>query len=94
VLVVLLIVLLLAAAGILGTVLEVTLVIVLSVVLSIVVLGWIVSWYAKRRFRAFQQDAERRLGEMRRRREAHDVGAEHRPPAAGSSGHDLPDASR
>jgi membrane protein implicated in regulation of membrane protease activity len=75
VLIFLLILLLIAAmTGVLGAVLEVTLVIVLSLVLSLVLLVWIGSWYAKRRFREFQQQFEASADRDRRRRDAYDVG--------------------
>lgn len=71
----LLLVLLLAAAiGILGAVLKLALILVLSLILTVVVLSWIAMWYTRRRLRGFQRDVEIRLGQQRRRREAHDVG--------------------
>lgn len=70
----LLVLFLAAAAGILGAVLKVALIVVLSIVLSIVLLSWLGMWYARRRLRQFQRDVEVRIGQQRRRREAHDVG--------------------
>lgn len=85
--VVLLILLLLAAmAGILGAVLKVTLILVLSLILSIVLLAWIGTWYAKRRFRAFQRDVEIRVDQVRRRQGAYDVGREPRDRSLGDGG--------
>jgi len=71
-----------AAAGVLGAVLKVTLVIVLSFVLAIVLLAWIGTWYAKRRFRAFQRDIATRYDQDRRRREAYDVTSDRTPGPA------------
>jgi len=71
-----------AAAGVLGAVLKVTLVIVLSLVLAVVLLAWIGTWYAKRRFAAFQRDVQVRFDQDRRRRDAYDVGPDRpRDPA-------------
>lgn len=81
----LLILLLLAAmAGVLGAVLKVTLVIVLSLILAVVLLAWIGTWYARRRFRAFQRDYEIRVEESRRRGEAYDIGPQQ--PSGGPAG--------
>ncbi len=63
-----------AAAGVLWAVLKVTLILVLSIILTIVVLGWIGVWVAKRRIREFQHEAEVRIDQARKRREAYDVG--------------------
>jgi len=74
----LLLLLLLAAAttGVLGAVLKATLIVVLSLVLSVVALGWLGTWYAKRRMREFQQEFDRRIDYARRRQGAYDVGDE------------------
>jgi hypothetical protein len=83
---ILILLLLAAMAGILGAVLKVTLILVLSLILSIVLLAWIGTWYARRRFRAFQRDVEVRADEARRRRQAYDVGAEPRERQLGDGG--------
>lgn len=75
----LLLLLLAAAAGVLGAVLKLTLALVLSLVLSVVLLVWIGGWYARRRFRRFQQDVEMHADQQRRRRDAYDVGPESGP---------------
>jgi hypothetical protein len=73
---ILILLLLAAMTGVLGAVLKITLILVLSFVLTMVLLAWIGIWYAKRRYRAFQHDAEMRAEQARRRRTAYDVGAE------------------
>ncbi len=83
---ILILVLLAAAAGVLGAVLKVTLILVLSLVLSVILLAWIGVWYAKRRMRQFQRDAEMRLDHDRRRRQSYD-------PRDGWSGSRLGDGS-
>lgn len=70
---VLILLLVAAAAGVLGAVLKVALVLVLSLVLTIVLLAWIGLWYARRRLRAFQRDAEVRVHVARRREQAYDL---------------------
>jgi membrane protein implicated in regulation of membrane protease activity len=71
---VLLLLLLAAATGVLGAVLKATLVVVMSLVLSVVALGWLGTWYAKRRMRELQQEFDRRIDHERRRQRAYDVG--------------------
>jgi Flp pilus assembly protein TadB len=71
---VLLLLLLAAATGVLGAVLKATLIVVVSLVLSVVALGWLGTWYAKRRIRGFQREFDQRLDHERRRQRAYDVG--------------------
>jgi hypothetical protein len=78
---ILILLLLAALTGVLGAVLKVTLVLVLALVLAVVLLAWIGTWYAKRRWRAFQRDVDTRVDVARRRREAYDV-----EPAPGEIG--------